>query len=100
MGYAQLYIKPKTKTRLEASKERYNIFLKQHKPLEEFLDNSFVSYEIRERKIPGFRQLCRKINSVILQIRREGYEPTHEEIIGGFINNTNIVNITSEQGKK
>lgn len=98
MGYAQLYIKPKGKTRLQTLKEEYNILIRTQKTLVGYLDNVLVLCEIRSRKISEFKKLCGKLNNTLMQIQREDCKMTHEEIISGFTNNTNIKNITRKQG--
>jgi hypothetical protein len=65
-------------------KEKFNILTSERIKAEKFLDNEVYPVEVRERYIPEYRKLLKKMDGVLAEMKAQGIEWTEYEALNGF----------------
>lgn len=85
--------------KIDELKAKYNRLLVRVKKGEEYLDNSDIPLDEREKSIPLFIQLTRDASALFQQIKQLGVAYTQEEYTNGFtIGGDNVEQRAYNQG--
>ena len=65
-------------------KAAYNALITRQKKAEQYFNNNDLSIEERERHMPEFQSVMRRINEAITMLKEKGIPISEDEILNGF----------------
>lgn len=71
---------------IRALKDEYNQYLLRAVKAEIYLDNEAIPRAEREKHIPAFLAIIKRLNGILQELKQTGIKYTDQEILGGFAN--------------